>query len=140
MNQQPRDNMCTNFQAKQTTLTFLAQICLKMNLGSKFQKSKCRFGICILEILSVPIFRQNGNFWIFGPKFAQKQILGSEFQKSKSRFRINISNIPCVLIFSQNGQLYFFGLNLGKLPNYVQYYGSNIIEDVGESWVEAEMS
>ena len=35
---------------------------------------------------------------------------------------------------------YFFGLNLGKLPNYVQYLGSNIVEDVAESWVEAEMS
>ena len=33
-----------------------------------------------------------------------------------------------------------FGLNLGKLPNYVQYFGSNIVEGVAESWVEAEMS
>ena len=35
---------------------------------------------------------------------------------------------------------YFFGLNLRKLPNYVQYFGSNIIEGVTESWVEAKMS
>ena len=34
----------------------------------------------------------------------------------------------------------FFGLNLGKLPNYVQYFGSKIVEGVAESWVEAEMS
>ena len=34
----------------------------------------------------------------------------------------------------------FFGLNLGKLPNCVQYFGSNNVEDVAESWVEAEMS
>ena len=34
-------------------------------------------------------------------------------------------------IFSQNGQL---------LPNYVQYFGPNIVEDVAESWVETEMS
>ena len=34
----------------------------------------------------------------------------------------------------------FFGLNLGKLPNYVQYFRSNIVEGVAESWVEAEMS
>ena len=33
-----------------------------------------------------------------------------------------------------------FGLNLGKLPNYVQYFGSNIVEGVAESWVETEMS
>ena len=34
----------------------------------------------------------------------------------------------------------FFGLNLGKLPNYVRYFGSNIVEGIAESWVEAEMS
>ena len=27
-----------------------------------------------------------------------------------------------------------------KLPNYVQYFGSNIVEGVRESWVKAEMS
>ena len=53
--------------------------------------------------------------------------MGSEFQKSKSGFGINTSKIPCVSIFD---------LNLGKLPNYVQYFGSNIVEDVAESWVE----
>ena len=30
----------------------------------------------------------------------------------------------------------FFDLNLGKLPNYVRYFGSNNVEGVGESWVE----
>ena len=34
----------------------------------------------------------------------------------------------------------FFGLNLGKLPNYVQNFGSNNIEGVVESRLEAEMS
>ena len=34
----------------------------------------------------------------------------------------------------------FFNLNLGKLPNYVQYFGSNNAEDVGRNWVEAGMS
>ena len=33
----------------------------------------------------------------------------------------------------------FFDLNLGKLPNYVQYFDSNNVEGVAESWVEAEM-
>ena len=33
-----------------------------------------------------------------------------------------------------------FGLNLEELPNYVRYFGSNIVEGVTESWVEAEMS
>ena len=42
--------------------------------------------------------------------------------------------------FSQNGQLLILDLNFGKFPNYMQYFGSNIVEGVAESWVEAEMS
>ena len=33
-----------------------------------------------------------------------------------------------------------FSLNLGKLSNYVQYFGSNNVEGVAESWVEVEIS
>ena len=34
--------------------------------------------------------------------------------------------------------IWFFDLNLGKFPNYVQYFGSNIVEGVAESWVEVD--
>ena len=34
----------------------------------------------------------------------------------------------------------FFGLDLGKLPNYVRYFGSYNVEDVAESCLEAEMN
>ena len=34
----------------------------------------------------------------------------------------------------------FFGLNLGKLSNYVQYFGPNNVECVAESWIKAETS
>ena len=39
-------------------------------------------------------------------------------------------------------KFYVFSLNLGKFPNYVQYFGSNAVELDGDrwSWVEAEMS
>ena len=76
----------------------------------------------------------------FGPKFAQKWILGSEIQKSKSRLGINTSNKSCVPIFSQNGHFLIFGLNLGKSPNCVQYFGSNVVAGFAESWVETGMS
>ena len=33
----------------------------------------------------------------------------------------------------------FFTLNLGKLPNYTQYFGSSNVEGVAESWVEVEL-
>ena len=29
---------------------------------------------------------------------------------------------------------------MAKLPNYVQYFGSNIVDGVAESWVVGEMS
>ena len=48
--------------------------------------------------------------------------------------------IPSVPTFSQNEQRLVLDLNLGKLPNYMQHFGSNIAEGVAESWVEVEMS
>ena len=77
-------------------------------MGWKFQKSKSGFGISNLEILCVPIFRQNRQLWHFGLKFAQKWILGSKFQKTKSGFEISILEIPCAPIFRQNLQLWIF--------------------------------
>ena len=127
--------MCTKFQLKRTTLAFLAQICPKKKLGFEIQKTNVGIRIGILEIPYVPIFRQNGQLWVFGPKFAQKWILGLTFQKSKSGFGINTSKIPCVPIFSQNGQLLIFRSELRKLHNYMQYFGSNIVEGGGWSWV-----
>ena len=41
---------------------------------------------------------------------------------------------------SKRTPLKIFGLNLGKLPNYMRYFGSNNVEGVAESWVETEMS
>ena len=61
--------------------------------------------ISILEILCVQIFRQNGQFLLFRPKFAQKLNLGSEFQKFKFGFGISTSKVLCMPIFSQHGQL-----------------------------------
>ena len=29
---------------------------------------------------------------------------------------------------------------MGKLPNYMQYFGSNNVDGVAESWVKVEMS
>ena len=99
----------------------------------------------MLETVCVPIFRQNGQLWIFGPKFAQKWILGSKFKKSESAFGISVEflghNLPKnKILVKMNHFLKFFRLNLRKLHNYVQYFGLNIVEGVAESWVEVEMS
>ena len=51
--------MCTNFQAKQTTLTFLAQIGPKMNLGLEIHKTNVGTRISIVKMPCVLIFRKN---------------------------------------------------------------------------------
>ena len=70
-NQYRWDAMCTNFQTKQTTLNFWAQICPKMDIGLDSQKSKSGFGINTSNIRCVPIFSQNGQPLIFRPKFGE---------------------------------------------------------------------
>ena len=111
-----------------------------MDLGLQIQKTNIRIDISILEILCVPIFRQNGYLWLFRPKFAQKRILGSEFQNSKSGFGISTPVYHVCEFPGKTDKFEFFGLNLGKLPNYVRYFGFYSVERVAESWVEAEMS
>ena len=51
--------VCASFQAKQTALTFLAQICPKMDLGLAIQKTIARIRISILNIPYVSIVSQN---------------------------------------------------------------------------------
>ena len=101
-NQQPQGNMCTKFQAKQATLTFLAQIWPKMGLGSEIQKTDVRIRISIVKMLCMPFLRKNKQLWLFRPKFDQQWVLGSDFQKSKCRFGISILEILCAPIFRQN--------------------------------------
>ena len=74
------------------------------------------------------------NFEFLGPKFEQKWILGSQFQKSNSGFEMNTSSISFVPIFCQNRQHLVFRPKFGKLPNEVQYFVSNILESVAQSW------
>ena len=66
--------MCVNFQAKQTAMTFSAQIFSKMDLGLTIQKTILRIRISILDIPCVPTFGQTEQLGIFRPKFVQKRI------------------------------------------------------------------
>ena len=135
-NQLLQDIMCANFEVKRTNFTFQTKFAPKRFLESEFRSSKPGFGISTSNIPWLPIFRQNGQLWIFGQNWPKK-ILGLEFRNSKPGFGISTSNIPWVAIFRQNGQLWISGLNLGKLPNFVRYFGYYNVEDVAETWVEA---
>ena len=59
--------MCANIQAKQTTLTFLTEICPKMVFWLEMQKTNAEIRMSILKIPCVPIFGQTDNFDFFGP-------------------------------------------------------------------------
>ena len=132
--------MCANFQAKCTTLTFLPQICPKMDFWLEIQKTTVEIRTSILEIPFVPMFKEKGQLWLFWPKFARKWIWGRNFKT----LSVDLESTPPkyhVCQFSvKMDNFEVFSLNLGKLPNYVWYFGSNNIEGVAESWLEAEMS
>ena len=132
--------MCANFQQKWITLTFLAQICPKIDLGLEIQKTNVERGISILEILFVPIFKQKKKLFLFRPKFAQDRFWDQNFRN----LSLDSESAPTIYHACQFSikmdNFEFFGLNLGKLPNYVQYFGSNNTEGVAKSRVEAEMS
>ena len=53
---------------------FLSQICPKVNLGLKNEKTNVGIQITILEILCVTVLSQNGKLLLFWPEFAQKRI------------------------------------------------------------------
>ena len=135
-------------------MTFLAQTCPKKKLRFKIQKTNVGIRISIFEIQCVPVFRQNGKLWSFGPKLTQKWILGSELQKSTSGFGINTSKILWVPNFSQNWQLLIFWPKFGEVAQLPSIFwfkycwgccrelgrGWNELGGGGWSWMEVEMN
>ena len=62
-----------------------------MDLGSEIQKTYVGIKTGIVKMSRMPIFRKNGQLWLFWPKFAQKRILGLDFQKSKSGITVSLT-------------------------------------------------
>ena len=100
----------------------------KWILGSEYQKTHVGIKTSILEIPCVPIFRQNRQLVFLGPNLPKTRSWGQNFKNlsldSKSappryhvsQFSVKMDNFE------------FFDQNLGKLPNYVRYFGTNIVE------------
>ena len=80
------------------------------------------------------------NFEFLGPNLPKNGFWGRNFKNLSP----NSESAPpryLVCQFSiKTDNFEIFGRNLRKCPNYVQYFGSNNVEGVAESWVEAEMS
>ena len=72
--------MCANFQAKQTALTFLAQICPEIDLRLEFQKTNVGIRISILKISCVPISGKTNNFDFFDPNVLKNEFWGGNFK------------------------------------------------------------
>ena len=80
------------------------------------------------------------NFDFFGPNLLKKVFWGRNFET----LSLDLESAPPIYnecqFLGKTDNFEIFGLNLGKLLNYVRYFGSYNVEDVAESWVEAEMS
>ena len=118
---------------------FLAQICPKRKLGFQIQKTNVGIRISILEIPCVPIFRQNGQFDILSPNLPKNGFWGRNFKNLSLDSESTPPRYHLCQFSVKMDNVYFFTLMV-KLPNYVQYLDSNIVEGVAESWVHAEMS
>ena len=83
---------------------------------------------------------KTNSFDFFSPNLCKNEFWGRNFKN----LSLDLESAPPgyhVCQFSvKMDNFEFFNLNLGKSPNDVRYFGSNKVEDVAESWVEAEMS
>ena len=125
--------MYANIQKKRRTLTFLNQICPRIDWGFEIQKTNAGIRINIVGIPCVAIFRQNWQLWLLRPKFLQKLIFGSEFQKSMCRFKISTSKKPCVSILSENGQFEIFDPSLITC-NFLVLISLRVLAEVRLKW------
>ena len=72
------------------------------------------------------------NFEFLGPNLPKNRFWARNF-KNLSLDSESTSLRSCVHQFSDKTDNFeFFCLNLGKLPNYMQYFGSNIVEGIAE--------
>ena len=73
------------------------------------------------------------NFEFLGPNLPKNGFWGLNFKN----LSLDSKSAPAIYHECQFSvkmdNCYFFGLNFGKLPNYVQYFGSNIVDGVAES-------
>ena len=106
----------------------------KWILGSEFQKSKSAYSkSAFLRYYVHQLSDKTNNFEFFGPNLPQNGFWVRNF-KNLSLYSESTPPIYHVCQFSvKMNNFWFFGLNFGKLPNYVQCFGSNIVEGVEES-------
>ena len=108
--------MCTNFQAKQTTLTFLAQICPKMDLGLEIQKTNVGIRISIIKLPCVPVFRKKGQLWHFRPNLPKNRFWGRNFKNLSLDWDVSPPIYHECQFSVKMDNFWFFGLTWGNCP------------------------
>ena len=88
--------------------------------------------IAILEILCVLIFRQNGQLWLFSPKFAQKWIKGWKLRKLMLECELSSSRYYVCQFLGETNNFDFFGPNLPRNEFWVQNF-KNLSADSGST-------
>ena len=126
--------MCADFLVKQRILTFLAQIFPEMNFCLKIQKTNVRIRISILEIPCVPFSGKTNNFDFLGPNLRKNEFWGRNFKNLSLGSEPALPRYHVCQFSVKMHNFEFFGLNLEKLPNYMQYFGLNIVKGVAEEY------
>ena len=75
--------------------------------------------------------RKNFNF--FDPNLLKNGFWGRNFKNLSADSRSAPPRDHVCQFSVKMNNFEFFGLNLWKLPNYVQYFGSNNVEGIAES-------
>ena len=80
------------------------------------------------------------NFDFLGPNLPKNGFWGKNFKNLRLNSKSGPPRYHACQFLVKMDNFEFFSLNLGKLPNYVRYFRSNIVEGAAESWVDTEMS
>ena len=78
------------------------------------------------------------NFDFFGPNLPKNGAWSTNFKNLSQGSKSAPPRYHVCQFSLKTDNFEFIGLNLGKLPNYMQHFGSNNGDGVAESWVEVD--
>ena len=103
------------------------------NLSQDSESAPPRYQVCQFS-------SKANNFDFFGPNSPKNGFWDRNFEILSSDLESGPPIYHVCQFFDKTDNFEFLGVNLGKLSNYVQYFGSYNVEGVPESWVETEIS
>ena len=72
---------CTKFRLKQLTLNFRTKFAQKEYFGSKTKEVNITIEFFVFELVIVPNFSWNRQYWLFGPNLPTKNVSGQKWKK-----------------------------------------------------------